>query len=64
MFKNKTVKKKKSNSIIKYVKMDLNLKWHSVSQLRHGCATIVTWVCHNCDMGVSQLCHGGVTIVS
>jgi len=77
---NKTVKKKKSNSIIKYVKIDPNWKWHfrcvtivthlchncgmGVSQLWHGCVTIVTWVCHNCDMGVSQLWHGGVTIVS
>merc|ERR1711949_135853 len=32
--------------------------------------TIVTWchncdaVCHNCVTGVSQLCHGGVTIVT
>ena len=52
MSMNKTVKKKKSNSIIKYVRIDLNWKW----PIR--CVTIVTWVCHNCVTGVSQLWHG------
>ena len=43
---------KKSNSIIKDVRIDLNWKWH------FRCVTIVTWVCHNCVTGVSQLWHG------
>ena len=40
MSMNKTVKKKKSNSIIKYVKIDPNWKWH------FRCVIIVAWVCH------------------
>ena len=62
---NKTVKKKNqipSLSMLKLTWIENGIL--GVSQLWHGCVTIVAWVCHNCDMGVSQLWHGGVTIVS